>query len=338
MPLRSTHHPLSPFFLLTSSSLQTSKTPPKKSKQDYDKKKYVWKLLYIHMLGYDVEFGHRQAADLLAAPRYAEKQVGYLACSLLLSEQDEFLRLVTNSVRSDLVSRNEAFQALALTFLANVGGAEMASLLAPDAAAILLDGGARPGIRGKAALALLRAARKSLAQDEDPLPADAWAPRLAALLDDERDVGLLLCVSALVVGVVARSYVGFECLAPRLVALLARLRARDVPPDCTYYGIACPWAQVKVLRALQYFPPPVVSGSGGAGGSSDAPTRRAASAALRSLGGWGRVRRPAVSDGPSPAYTTSRSGDSARLRAAWARARLNGSVGESDLLDMVQRP
>ena len=213
-------------------------TPPTNPQKDYDKKKYVWKLLYIHMLGYDVEFGHRQAADLLAAPRYAEKQVGYLACSLLLSERDEFLRLVTNSVRSDLVSRNEAFQALALTFLANVGGAEMASLLAPDAAAVLLDGGARPGIRGRAALALLRAARKSLAQDEDPLPADAWAPRLAALLDDEKDVGLLLCVSALVVGVVARSYAGFECLAPRLVALLARLRARDVPPDCTYYGIA----------------------------------------------------------------------------------------------------
>ena len=276
--------------------------PHTQNETDYDKKKYVWKLLYIHMLGYDVEFGHRQAADLLAAARYAEKQVGYLACSLLLSERDEFLRLVTNSVRSDLVSRNEAFQALALTFLANVGGAEMASLLAPDAAAILLDGGARPGIRGRAALALLRAARKSLAQDEDPLPADAWAPRLAALLDDEKDVGLLLCVSALVVGVVARSYAGFECLAPRLVALLSRLRARDVPPDCTYYGIACPWAQVKVLRALQYFPPP--SSSSGTAAAADAPTRRAASAALKSA----IDAAAAVWGGPSSSSSSSTAG------------------------------
>jgi len=31
----------------------------------YDRKKYVWKLLYIYMLGYDVEFGHKQAADLI---------------------------------------------------------------------------------------------------------------------------------------------------------------------------------------------------------------------------------------------------------------------------------
>ena len=38
---------------------------------DYDRKKYVWKLLYIYMLGYDVEFGHKQAADLIPASKYA---------------------------------------------------------------------------------------------------------------------------------------------------------------------------------------------------------------------------------------------------------------------------
>jgi AP-2 complex subunit alpha len=36
---------------------------------EYDKKKYVWKLLYIYMLGYDVEFGHKQAADLIPATK-----------------------------------------------------------------------------------------------------------------------------------------------------------------------------------------------------------------------------------------------------------------------------
>lgn len=36
---------------------------------EYDKKKYVWKLLYIYMLGYDVEFGHKQAADLIPASK-----------------------------------------------------------------------------------------------------------------------------------------------------------------------------------------------------------------------------------------------------------------------------
>lgn len=37
-------------------------------------------------------------------------QVGYMACSLLLNETDEFLRLAINAIHQDLCSRNEAFQ------------------------------------------------------------------------------------------------------------------------------------------------------------------------------------------------------------------------------------
>lgn len=52
----------------------------------YDRRKYVWKLLYIYMLGYPITFGHRQACDLIPMPKYKDKQVGYMACSILLNE------------------------------------------------------------------------------------------------------------------------------------------------------------------------------------------------------------------------------------------------------------
>lgn len=42
-----------------------------------------------------------------------------MACGIFLNEKDELLRLVINSVRNDLISRNEAFQCLALEFIAN---------------------------------------------------------------------------------------------------------------------------------------------------------------------------------------------------------------------------
>lgn len=45
----------------------------------YEKKKYVWKMLYIYMLGYDVDFGHMEAVSLISAPKYPEKQVIYLS-------------------------------------------------------------------------------------------------------------------------------------------------------------------------------------------------------------------------------------------------------------------
>ena len=35
----------------------------------YDRKKYVWKMLYIYMLGYDVDFGHMEAVGLISASR-----------------------------------------------------------------------------------------------------------------------------------------------------------------------------------------------------------------------------------------------------------------------------
>ena len=42
----------------------------------YEKKKYVTKMLYIYMLGYDVDFGHMEAVGLISAPKFSEKQVG----------------------------------------------------------------------------------------------------------------------------------------------------------------------------------------------------------------------------------------------------------------------
>lgn len=39
-------------------------------------------MLYIHMLGYDVDFGHMEAVSLISAPKYPEKQVCKVVCQL----------------------------------------------------------------------------------------------------------------------------------------------------------------------------------------------------------------------------------------------------------------
>ncbi len=39
----------------------------------YNRKKYVAKLLYIHMLGHDVSVGHVEAVNLLKSQKYSEK-------------------------------------------------------------------------------------------------------------------------------------------------------------------------------------------------------------------------------------------------------------------------
>ena len=50
----------------------------------YQRKKYVWKLLYIHILGYEVDFGFQEAAGLINSAKYDEKYTGYVASALII--------------------------------------------------------------------------------------------------------------------------------------------------------------------------------------------------------------------------------------------------------------
>ncbi|KAK9153797.1 hypothetical protein Sjap_001277 [Stephania japonica] len=216
----------------------------------YEKKKYVWKMLYIYMLGYDVDFGHMEAVSLISAPKYPEKQVGYIVTSCLLNENHDFLRLAINSVRNDIIGRNETFQCLALTMVGNIGGREFSESLALDVQKLLLSSSCRPLVRKKAALCLLRLYRKN----PDVVNIDGWSDRMAQLLD-ERDMGVLTAVMSLLVALVSNSHDQYWSCLPKCVRILERLaRNHDVPQEYTYYGIPSPWLQVKTMRALQYFP------------------------------------------------------------------------------------
>ncbi|KHN27686.1 AP-2 complex subunit alpha-2 [Glycine soja] len=216
----------------------------------YEKKKYVWKMLYIYMLGYDVDFGHMEAVSLISAPKYPEKQVGYIVTSSLLNENHDFLRLAINTVRNDIIGRNETFQCLALTMVGNIGGREFAESLAPDVQKLLISSSCRPLVRKKAALCLLRLYRKN----PDVVNVDGWADRMAQLLD-ERDLGVLTSSMSLLVALVSNNHEAYWSCLPKCIKILERLaRNQDIPQEYTYYGIPSPWLQVKTMRALQYFP------------------------------------------------------------------------------------
>ncbi|CAN6321771.1 unnamed protein product [Urochloa humidicola] len=216
----------------------------------YEKKKYVWKMLYIYMLGYDVDFGHMETVSLISAPKYPEKQVGYIVTSCLLNENNDFLRMVINTARNDIIGRNETFQCLALTMVGNIGGKEFSESLAPDVQKLLISSSCRPVVRKKAALCLLRLYRKN----PDVVNIDGWADRMAQLLD-ERDLGVLTSVMSLFVSLVSNNAEAYWNCLPKCVRILERLaRNQDIPQEYTYYGIPSPWLQVKTMRALQYFP------------------------------------------------------------------------------------
>ncbi|KAL8804264.1 MAG: hypothetical protein Q9200_005892 [Gallowayella weberi] len=216
----------------------------------YHKKKYVCKLLYIYILGWNVDFGHLEAVNLISATKYSEKQIGYLAVTLFLHEQHELLHLVVNSIRKDLGSHNELYNCMALHAIANVGGREMGEALSGDVHSLLISPTSKPFVKKKAALTLLRLYRKypGIVQQE-------WAERIISLMDDP-DMGVALSVTSLVMALAQdqpESYKGaYVKAAQRLKKIVVD---NDVAPDYVYYKVPCPWIQVKLLRLMQYFSP-----------------------------------------------------------------------------------
>lgn len=220
----------------------------------YNKKKYVWKLLYCYMLGYDVEIGHMAAIQLITSNKFSEKTCGYMACSLLLNETHELLTLICNSIQKDLTDSptNEYAQCLALACVGNIGGQQFAESLTTHVQDILL-GKSRPQIRKKAALCLLRLFRKY----PDCIPQEGdFASKLIPMMNDP-NLGVAISVTSLVLGMVAHDITGWQAIPAASIELLSRL---VFYPDKNskyykYYLTICPWLQVKLLRLLQYFPP-----------------------------------------------------------------------------------
>ncbi|KAI0047833.1 Adaptor protein complex AP-2 alpha subunit [Auriscalpium vulgare] len=217
----------------------------------YQKKKYVAKVLYTYILGYKVDVGHMEAVNLISSHKYSEKQIGYLAVTLLMHENSDFLRLVVNSIRKDLDDNNEIHNCLALHAIANVGGTEMAEALCEDVHRLLISPTSESMVKKKAALTLLRMYRKH----PDVIPAAEWALRIVAIMDD-LDLGVVLCVTTLVMALAQDHLEPFAVCYQKAVDRLNRLVVEhEYSATYAYYKVPSPWLQVKLLRLLQYYPP-----------------------------------------------------------------------------------
>ncbi|KAJ7181661.1 adaptin N terminal region-domain-containing protein [Mycena crocata] len=217
----------------------------------YQKKKYVAKIIFTYILGYKVDVGHMEAVNLISSPKYSEKQIGYLAVTLLMHENSDFLRLVVNSIRKDLDGNNEVDNCLALHAIANVGGSEMAEALAEDVHRLLISPTSHSFVKKKAALTLLRLYRKH----PDVIPAAEWALRIVSIMDDE-DLGVVICVTSLVMALAQDHLAPFAVCYTKAVDRLHRLIIEhEYSATYAYYKVPSPWLQVKLLRLLQYYPP-----------------------------------------------------------------------------------
>jgi len=147
----------------------------------------VAKLLFAHALGYPTHFGQMECVQMTAMPDYANKRLGYLGLMVLMDERSEVTMLITNSVKSDLMSKNVYVVGLGLCALGNICTSEMARDVSEEVRKLMLSKNSY--VRKKAALCAIRVAKKV------PQLAESFLDPCERLLNDRHHGVLLAAVT-----------------------------------------------------------------------------------------------------------------------------------------------
>jgi AP-2 complex subunit alpha len=205
------------------------------------KTKYIRKLCYISMLGYEVDLGHLEIISLLSSTKFQEKSVGYMAVSILpiFKPNDSLTILAVNSMKNDLVGNLYFGTTLALCALANIGvGSNFAGVFCAEVQNLILhpnnqfanlDRALSPeeekaiecSIRKKAILCLLHLYRTNPAA----INVSAWVDQFPILLAN-RDLGVLTSAISLLLSFTAGNPVQCQRAIPCVVDILKRLIER----------------------------------------------------------------------------------------------------------------
>jgi AP-2 complex subunit alpha len=234
----------------------------------------VWKLVYIHILGYDVDFGHAEVVALVRSPQFSEKHVGYTALSLLLRGDDPMMNSIVGVIRKDVTKpgpekakKNEpttdTAQCLALCSIANISGLELIQSLHAEVQHTLSAKSSSACVKKKAALCLLRLVRTS----PKLIPGKEMAQQMGVLLQD-RHLGVLTSAASLLYGLALQNNADYEPLIPYAIHILGMLVIKKAcAREYLYYRTPSPWLQIKLLKFLQLYPQAL--GQGNENGSSD---------------------------------------------------------------------
>lgn len=241
----------------------------------YDKKKYILKMCYIYLLGYDIDFGHKEFIALLSSTKFSEKAVGYLAIALMLHPGDQLFTLLINSVTNDLTNKSKIhyfIQALALNAIANINGPELSQSLSGEISPLIVppvagkigrlsdlkdtdftdiqaDFRHREALCKKASLALLAFYRLN----PDSVDPAEWVNRFINILKD-MNISVVQAAMSLIIGLATTTPTLFEPLVPHVVLMLQFLVIqKQAEPGYFYWKLPSPWLQVKCLRFLQLY-------------------------------------------------------------------------------------
>lgn len=246
----------------------------------YQRKKYICKLMYIYMLGFNdaKELGLGEALQLIESTHFSEKQVGYLAISVLINREasqlvkeymNDLLEMMHGALVRDLQSNNEDANCAAIQFIGSKFNVFYDGDFLSDPVVKESDEMAKewlelidivyslscspiqsPLIKKKAALGLLSLLKL---YPQVILSNSNWIPRLLTLIDN-KDLGVVTSCIPLVKFLITIKPQFVKSVVPTISQRLYGLVIGNTCPDAYfYYNTPAPWLIIKLLQVVEHF-------------------------------------------------------------------------------------
>ena len=196
------------------------------------KQQAVLKLVYLEMMGYDVQWASFHFVDVMSFPRFRGKRIGFLAAQQCFHSGTDVLLLTTNLFRRAFASSSPYEVCLGVSTLAKIATPELSRDLLTEVSSMLSS--SRSLVRKKAVLALYRLLQNS----PETLP--TVFPRLREKLDDP-DPAVVACAVNVLVELAAHNPKGYLGLAPPLYRVLTSSGSN--------------WTLIKVVKFMRQLVP-----------------------------------------------------------------------------------
>lgn len=211
--------------------------PPKKMKE------YLIRAIYIEMLGHDASFAQIHAINLAQSKSVIAKRVGYLTCTLSLSQESSLLLLLIATLQRDLQSPNSLEIGAALTTICKLYNPGMMQAVLDHI--VRLANHTSEIVRKKAIMALHKCIKltPSLATDYSDVFRRALCDKDPSVMGASLNFfyDMLLTENM-------RPY--YKDLVPSFVVILKQIIDHRLPRDYDYHRLPAPWLQIRMLEIL----------------------------------------------------------------------------------------
>ncbi|EDR26897.1 AP-2 complex subunit alpha-1, putative, partial [Entamoeba dispar SAW760] len=206
------------------------------------------KMIYINILGYEIDVGIIEIIELLSSNKFLDKQIGYFAFQMLYSNVPESTRMIINTLQQDLESSNEYIVSNALTVISSLANIEVIDSLAPNIIKLCI-GFNEDSIKKRGILTLTKLYK---IQPNIIIINPNFMKIIEKEMNYEMDLGLINSIVLLLSEIIKKNPTIVQPFGNKLINILHNLvhHKININKGIEYHEIVSPWLQISLFKLL----------------------------------------------------------------------------------------